>query len=250
MSTTGAAQGPLLEAEPQELEALRRALSGARGDEFWRRLEQLSATPALRAFLEREFPSQAPRWGSTLERREFLRLMGASLGVMGLAACTRQPEERIYPFARSPEHQVPGRPLYFASAMALGGAAVGVLVESHMGRPTKIEGNPDHPSSLGATDAFAQAAVLGLYDPDRSHSLLENGLIGTWSGFTATLLGRLEGLAARSGEGLAVLHCAEHSPLLAAQLERLVGRLPRARVARWTSVHRDQERAGAPSAAT
>ena len=100
-------------------------------------------------------------------RRTFLKLMGASLALAGVTACTRQPAEKIVPYVRQPEEIVPGKPLFFATAMPLGGVATGLLVESHEGRPTKIEGNPLHPGSLGATDVFAQAAVLGLYDPDR-----------------------------------------------------------------------------------
>ena len=93
--------------------------------------------------------------------------MGASLALAGVTACTRQPAEKIVPYVRQPEELVPGKPLFFATAMTLGGVATGLLVESHEGRPTKIEGNPLHPGSLGATDVFAQAAILGLYDPDR-----------------------------------------------------------------------------------
>ncbi len=231
--------------DPSALERIRRELGALRGDRFWERLAELSGEPVLRALLAREFPSQAARLGPALERREFLRLMGASLGVMGLAACTRQPDEKIVPFARSPEYLIPGRPLYFATALALGGAATGLLVESHMGRPTKVEGNPDHPSSLGATDALAQAAILALYDPDRSHSCLRAGQIGTWSAFTAELAGRLEGSAARNGRGLAILHAGEPSPLLSAQLERLQARWPELALRRWMPLHRDHARAGA-----
>ncbi len=237
-------QGAAVEPDPAALERLRRELSAA-PERLWERLEELAGEPAFQALLRREFPSQAARFGPALERREFLRLMGASLGVLGLAACTRQPDERILPFARSPEYLVPGRPLYFATAMPIGGAALGLLVESHMGRPTKVEGNPLHPSSLGATDALAQAAILSLYDPDRSHSLLRHGQIGTWSTFTAELGTRLEGLAARAGEGLALLHALEPSPTLDAQLQQLTSRWPKLRLARWTPLHRDQARAGA-----
>ncbi len=227
------------------LDALRARLSRAHGEDFWRELELLSDEPELRGLLEREFPSLFARSGAGLERREFLRLMGASLGVMGLAACTRQPDEKIVPFGRAPEYVVPGQPRYFATAFALGGSATGLLVESHMGRPTKIEGNPDHPSSLGATDALAQAAILGLYDPDRSHSCLRAGQIGTSSAFAGELAGRLESLATRAGEGLGVLHAGENSPFLAAQLARLGTRFPRMRLYRWSPLHRDHARAGA-----
>jgi Fe-S-cluster-containing dehydrogenase component len=230
---------------PDELATVRARLGRAHGEEFWRELDVLAAEPALRAMLAREYPSLFARTGPRLERRDVLRLMGASLGVMGIAACTRQPDERIMPFGRSPEYQVPGQPRYFATTLALGGGALGLLVESHMGRPTKIEGNPDHPASLGATDALAQAAVLGLYDPDRSHSCLRAGQIGTLSAFERELAGRLEGIAASQGDGLGVLHAGEHSPFLAAQLARLAARFPGVRLYRWNPLHRDQARAGA-----
>src|SRR5437016_11603919 len=115
-----------------------------------------------------------------LRRREFLKLMAASLALGGLTACTSQPPEKIVPYVKAPEDIVPGKPLFFATAVAQGGFGTGVLVESHMGRPTKVEGNPEHPASLGATDAAAQASVLTLYDPDRSQTLTYLGDIRPW----------------------------------------------------------------------
>src|SRR5207253_9075044 len=117
------------------------------------------------------------RVADPVARGGFLRLMGASLALAGVSACTRQPAERIVPYVRQPEELVPGRPLFYATAMTIGGVAAGLLVESHEGRPTKIEGNPQHPSSLGASDVYAQAAILGLYDPDRSQTLTNLGEI-------------------------------------------------------------------------
>src|SRR5690606_33617078 len=120
-------------------------------------------------------------------RRSFLKLMGASMGLAGLTACTRQPEEKIVPYVRAPEQMVPGKPLFYASAVPMGGYGLGVLAESHMGRPTKIEGNPLHPASLGATDVFAQASVLELYDPDRSQTITYGGRIRTWPVFLSEI---------------------------------------------------------------
>jgi len=232
-------------AESPALEAIRARLGRVHGADFWAELDAVAAEPALRGVLEREYPSLFARTGPGLERRDFLRLMGASLGVMGVAACTRQPDEQILPFARSPEYTVPGRPRYFATAFPLDECATGILVESHMGRPTKVEGNPDHPSSLGATDALAQASILSLYDPDRSHSCLRAGQIDTFSAFATELAGRLEGIAAHQGEGLGLLLGGPASPFLDAQLARLTTRLPRARLYRWTPLHDDHARAGA-----
>src|SRR5262245_57766068 len=163
-----------------DLDAIRRTLSSLRGRAYWRALDRLAGSEAFQHELRELYPSQAERFADGVGRREFLKLMGASLALGGLTACTRQPNESIVPYARSPEALIPGQPVFYATSMPFGGAALGLLVESHMGRPTKIEGNPQHPSSLGATDAFAQAAVLGLYDPDRSQVITHTGRIDTW----------------------------------------------------------------------
>src|SRR3954452_12966586 len=169
------------------LAAVRERLEGARGRDYWRSLEDLSSTPEFKELVEREFPRQAVGWSEDEDpvegRRNFLKLMGASLALGGLAACTRQPTEHIMPYVRQPEELVPGRPLFYATAMTLGGVAHGVLAESHEGRPTKIEGNPEHPATLGACDVFSQASVLALYDPDRTQALLHDGEIRSWGDF-------------------------------------------------------------------
>src|SRR6185295_13844422 len=117
----------------------------------------LSRSEVFDDFMHQEFPQQAVPLDKGVDRRDFMKLMSASVAMAGLAAC-RQPAEAIVPYVNQPESLIPGKPLFFASAMALDGVATGVLVESHMNRPTKIEGNPEHPSSLGATDAFMQAS--------------------------------------------------------------------------------------------
>ncbi len=141
--------------------ALWARLEGARGRDYWRSLDDLAATPEFQDLLEREFPRQAVGWSDDEDpvegRRNFLKLMGASLALAGLTACTRQPTEHIMPYVRQPEDLIPGRPLFFATATTLNGVANGVLAESHEGRPTKMEGNPEHPATLGACDAFSQA---------------------------------------------------------------------------------------------
>ena len=125
-------------------------------NDYWRTLDELAGDPAFQERLYNEFPSEIEAITDPVARRAFLRLMGASIALAGVTACTRQPPEKIVPYVRQPEELIPGRPLFFATAMTLGGAATGLLVESHEGRPTKIEGNPQHPGSLGATDVFAQ----------------------------------------------------------------------------------------------
>jgi len=227
-----------------DLDAIRLRLARGQGRDYWRSLEELAAAPEVQAVLEREFPSQRARFADPFARRDFLRLMGASLGLLGISACT-QPAEKILPYAAQPETTLPGVPLFFATSMSLGGAATGLLVESHMGRPTKVEGNPAHPASLGSTDAFAQAQVHTLYDPDRSKGVLHLGLIATWDDFLTECRAKVADLEAAQGEGLALLTEPVTSPTLQGQIEALLKKLPRARWHTWTPLHRDAERAGA-----
>ncbi|RVA23254.1 molybdopterin oxidoreductase, partial [Mesorhizobium sp. M7A.F.Ca.US.001.01.1.1] len=141
--------------------------SSAAGD-LWRSLDEMAGTPDLGRFIEAEFPSIAERLPQNLDRRTLLKLAGASLSLAGLTACGRA--EDIVPYVRQPENVIPGRPLYYATTLCSGGYGIGAVVESHEGRPTKVEGNTDHPASLGATDAVMQAQVLALFDPDRSRT--------------------------------------------------------------------------------
>jgi MoCo/4Fe-4S cofactor protein with predicted Tat translocation signal len=214
---------------PLDLASVRRRMDGTRGRTYWRSLEELAGTPAFLEFLHREFPEQASEFTDPAGRRQFLTLMGASLALAGLTACTRQPEEKVVPYVKAPEDAVPGKPLFFATAVLDRGYAKGVLVESHMGRPTKVEGNPDHPASLGGTDAFGQAAVLGLYDPDRSQTLTYRGEIRPWSGFLVAIRAALDEQRPRKGAGLRILTETVTSPTLAAQLQEILTELPEAR---------------------
>jgi molybdopterin-containing oxidoreductase family iron-sulfur binding subunit len=215
---------------------------------FWRTLDELAGDPAFRERLHNEFPSLLPEAGAIADpvaRRSFLKLMGASLALAGVSACTRQPPEKIVPYVRQPEDLVPGRPLFFATAMPVGGAAVGLLVESHEGRPTKIEGNPLHPSSLGASDVFAQAAILGLYDPDRSQTLTNLGDIRPWSAFLGQMRASLAAQRPLRGAGIRILTESVSSPTLAAQIRDLLARFPEARWHQWDPASRDNARGGA-----
>ncbi len=211
----------------------------------WRALEELSGDPRALELLRREPAARDVDWSDPTERREFLKLMGASLSLLGLGACTRQPKETILPYARAPEDILPGEPLYFATAMPWASGALGLLVESHMGRPTKVEGNPDHPSSLGATDVFAQAAVLSLYDPARSQTTSRAGRIATFEAFERALAEALEAQAARGGDTLRILSGTVTSPTLHALLRESLARFPNARWHQYEPVHRDHARAGA-----
>ena len=176
---------------------------------YWRSLEELANAPDFRRFAESEFPSE---WSEPVNRRKWLRVMASSFALAGLSSCMREPTERIVPYVRAPEDVVPGKPLFFATASTLGGFAKGVLVESHMGRPTKVEGNPEHPASLGATDVFTQASVLTLYDPDRSQVVTHDGRIGSWVALIAALNLALQEQLPRKGASLRILTGAVTSP--------------------------------------
>ncbi|MFY9821137.1 MAG: TAT-variant-translocated molybdopterin oxidoreductase [Thermoanaerobaculia bacterium] len=216
-----------------DLEAVRERLRAKRGPEFWRSLDELAAAPEFSDLLHREFPRHAAEWPEGVSRRGFLQLAGASLALAGLTACTHQPTETIVPYVKQPEQLVPGKPLFFATALTVGGYATGVLAESHQGRPTKIEGNPDHPASLGATDVFAQAAVLTLYDPERSQTILHSGRPATWGGFVSEASAALRAVQPLGGDGLRILTGTVTSPTLAAQIQGLLKAYPKARWHRW-----------------
>ncbi len=230
--------------QSNDIEALRARLDGTRGREYWRSLEAVAETPEFKEFLHREFPSNASEWLDPVGRRSFLKLMGASLSLAGVSACTRQPIEEIVPYVRQPEELVPGKPLFYATAMPFAGSALGLLVESHEGRPTKIEGNPDHPSSRGATDIYAQAAILGLYDPDRSQTTTNLGEIKPFSAFVEAARAVVSGQGSKQGGGLRILSETVASPTLAAQIEALLKRFPAAKWVQWEPVGRHNAREG------
>jgi len=230
-----------------DLAAIRARLSTARGEDYWRGLEELAETEGFEEFLHREFPQQASTWLDSFDRREFLKLMGASLALAGLAGCSSSPaprDEKIVPYVRAPEEIIPGKPLFFATAMPLAGYGFGVLVESHEGRPTKVEGNPEHPASLGATNVFAQASVLTVYDPDRSQVVSQTGRISTWEAFFSALGAELEAQAGRRGAGLRVLTETVTSPTLSSQLRALLTNFPTAKWHQYEPAGRDAARSG------
>jgi molybdopterin-containing oxidoreductase family iron-sulfur binding subunit len=211
------------------------------GKKFWRSLEELADTPEFRELIQREFPAQASVWPESLDRRQFLTLMGASLALAGLTGCSVRPapDETIVPYVRPPEEVVPGRPLFYATAMTLGGAGVGLLVESHEGRPTKIEGNPEHPASLGATSLYHQASILTLYDPDRSQVATHLGHTRTWPDAKQALRAALEQQRGKRGAGLRILTETVVSPTLAAQIAELLQQFPDAQWHQYEPLARD-----------
>ncbi len=183
------------------------------GKDYWRSLDQLADTPEFNKFLEREFPEDAAEIKGGLSRRKFLAIMGASMAFAGLAGC-RKPVEKIMPYVKAPENIIPGVPQYFATTMPFGLSAYGLVVESHEGRPTKIEGNAKHPATKGKSNSMIQASILGLYDPDRSQHVRENGATKNWPAFTAFWGEQYAKLLGSKGKGMAVLSESFSSPAL------------------------------------
>jgi MoCo/4Fe-4S cofactor protein with predicted Tat translocation signal len=220
-------------AAPLDLGAIQNALQGQRGQRLWRCLEDVAQTPEYQALVEQEFPNSPERDAEVareiLNRRDALKLMAASVALAGLSGCTKLPTEKIMPYVKQPEDVIPGRPQFYATSMPHHGTGMGLLVESNLGRPTKVEGNPHHPASLGATDIFAQASVLSLYDPDRSKSVLREGRVSDWETFLAAINALQPELSARRGAGLHVVTECSSSPTLAAQMNAFQKQFPEAR---------------------
>src|SRR5690348_325572 len=207
--------------------AKRSRLQDVRGPKLWRSLEELADSEGFRAWLRREHPQLADM--APVDRRGFLKIVGASLTLAGLGACSRPPQTELVPYVHGQVGQVGGLPRYFATVLTRSGYGQGVLARSNEGRPTKVEGNPQHPASLGATDIFAQASVLQLWDPDRSQSVLYRNDASTWDGFATAMLEMNARWARDGGAGLRVLTGAITSPTLAAQLGALQKKYPDAR---------------------
>lgn len=242
--------------DASKLQELRSRLASQTGRGYWRSLEELADSEEFQQYLSQEFSDTAELWGGA-SRRQFLTLMGASFALAGLSGCWGQPPELIVPYVKQPEEIIPGQPLYFATAMTMGGLATGLLVESHMGRPTKIEGNPKHPSvpatfwqgaeqtAPGVSDIFAQAAMLTMYDPDRSGTVTSRGEISTWGAFLTALRPRLELQKSAQGRGIRLLTETVASPTLAAQIADFLKLYPEAQWHQFEPVNRDNELAGA-----
>jgi MoCo/4Fe-4S cofactor protein with predicted Tat translocation signal len=209
------------------------------GPEYWRSLEELAGNPEFQDALKREFPKGASEWVDSVSRRGFLKVMGASLGLAGMTGCVKLPNEAIVPYVRQPENVIPGRAMYYASAHTLSGYANPILVESHLGRPTKIEGNDKHYASLGGTDIFAQASLLTMYDPDRSQSVVSLGDQRSYAAFLSAIRGPLQAQKALQGAGIRILTRTISSPTLADQIKNLLKVYPEAKWHVYEPVNRD-----------
>src|SRR5829696_3354144 len=228
---------------------------------YWRSIDELADSPVFREFVAREFPQQAEEWNDPIERRTFIKLMGASLALAGLSGCVFQPPEKIVPNVNQPEEHVPGKALFYATAAPLFGAATPVIVRSNEGRPTKIEGNPDHPNNRpsefppdkpvwgprgsSATDIFTQASILNLYDPDRSQTLSYREDIRTWTAFVGQMRSALDEQRSKQGAGIRFLTESIISPSLGAQMKELLTALPQAKWHQWQPANTDNALGGA-----
>src|SRR5450631_4108411 len=228
-----------------DLETAHARIAETQGPEFWRSLEELAGSAEFQDMMHREFPKGASEWLDAVSRRGFLKLMGASMALAGMTACTKQPLEPIVPYVKQPEETIPGRPLFYATAFTLGGYASPVLVESHLYRPTKIEGNDQHPASLGGTDIFAQASILGMYDPDRSQTVTYLGDVRTWEDFLSAIRGSLAIQKTLLGAGIRILTRPFSSPTMADQMQSFLKIYPQAKVHTYEPVNRDNVLEGA-----
>jgi MoCo/4Fe-4S cofactor protein with predicted Tat translocation signal len=230
------------------LDSVRAEIGKATGPEYWRSLEELAGSAEFQEALHREFPKGASEWVESVSRRGFLKVMGASMALAGMTGCVKLPLEPIVPYVKQPDDVIPGIPMFYASALTLGGYASPVLVESHLGRPTKIEGNPQHPASLGGTDIFSQASLLTMYDPDRSQSVTEMGNLRSWEAFVSAMRGPLLAQKALQGAGIRILTTTTSSPTLADQMRAFLKAYPQAKWHVWEPVNRDNVLEGAKMA--
>jgi MoCo/4Fe-4S cofactor protein with predicted Tat translocation signal len=213
----------------------------ATGKKYWRSLGELYNKPEFKEWVEKEFPGGAEMLDSG-SRRNVLKLMAASFGLAGLTAC-RRPIEKILPASKGIEDYNPGQAYFYSSAFTLSGVSQGILVEVNDGRPTKIEGNPDHPYSQGAASGLAQASILNLYDPDRSKEVLEGGKSSTWDKFGAAWKAKAPSLG--GGDKLRILSLTVGSPTLDSTRKALLAKYPKAKWTEYEPVNQDQAKAGA-----
>jgi MoCo/4Fe-4S cofactor protein with predicted Tat translocation signal len=230
------------------LAEVRAKLDGQTGRRFWKNLDELAETTEFHELMREEFPRQAGanEWVDAVSRRGFLKVMGASLALAGLAGCTKQPDEPIYPYIKQPEDLVLGKPMYFATSYPFPTGAIPVLVKSDSFRPIKVDGNPEHPMSRGKSDAFTQATLLDLYDPDRSQHVLYRGQTSAWGDFQqafAAAAKKLDG-----GQGIYFLSETITSPTLAAQWKQVQQAYPQAKMVQWEPVNQDSSRAASKAA--
>jgi molybdopterin-containing oxidoreductase family iron-sulfur binding subunit len=230
------------------LAEVREKLDGKTGRRFWKNLDELAETPAFHELMAEEFPRQAGagEWVDAVSRRGFLKVMGASLALAGLAGCTKQPDEPIYPYVKQPEDLILGKPMYFATAHPFPTGAIPVLIKSDSFRPIKVEGNPEHPMSKGKSDAFTQGTLLDLYDPDRSQHVLSRGQNSSWGAFQQAFATAIKNTS--GGQGVYFLSETVTSPTLATQWKQVQQAYPQAKLIQWEPVNSDSSRVASKAA--
>jgi len=228
------------------LAQVRQELQGMKGKKYWRSVDELAGTPEFQAALEQEFPSAAQEWVDPVSRRGFMKLMGASMALAGLAGCTKQPDEPIYPYVKQPEDLVLGKPTYFATAHPFVTGAIPVLVKSDEYRPIKVDGNPEHPYNLGSSDVFTQGTLLDLYDPDRSQHVTYRGENRSWGDFAQAFRDAVS--ATRDGSGVYFLSTTLSSPTLARQWSEVQKAYPKAKLVQYEPALAGTAFAGGPTA--
>lgn len=197
------------------------------GPGYWRHAGEFAGDVPQDAEKHQEFDNPSAEFLDPAGRRNFMKVMGASMMMAGLTSCARQPEEKIVPYVKPPEESVPGRFEYFATAIPHGGYGVGALAASYEGRPTKLEGLAEHPASLGASSIHGQSALLDLYSPDRLESISRAGTMATWNQFVADISRAMQEIDAAAGEGLTILTETVTSPTIAKQMARLTQKFPK-----------------------
>ncbi|QHS52634.1 TAT-variant-translocated molybdopterin oxidoreductase [Edaphobacter sp. 12200R-103] len=235
-------------AEKMTLSEVRAKLDGKTGRRFWKNLDELAETPSFQQLMQEEFPRQAGagEWVDPVSRRGFLKVMGASFALAGLAGCTKQPDEPIYPYVKQPEDLVLGKPMYFATAHPFPTGAIPVLIKSDAFRPIKVDGNPEHPMSKGRSDAMTQGTLLDLYDPDRSQHVRLRGQTSSWGDFQVEL--QKAANVSAGGQGIYFLSRTITSPTLAGQWKDLQAKYPQAKLVQWEPVNQDSSRAASKAA--
>jgi molybdopterin-containing oxidoreductase family iron-sulfur binding subunit len=218
-------------ASAMTLAEVREELKGVKGKRYWRSVDELADTAEFQAAVEKEFPSAAQEWVDPVSRRGFMKLMGASLALAGLAGCTKQPDEPIYPYVKAPEDLILGKPMYFATAHPFVTGAVPLLVKSDEFRPIKVDGNPEHAYNLGSSDPFTQGTLLDLYDPDRSQHSLYRGEQREWAEFAQELREKL--VESKDGTGVYFLSATITSPTLARQWKAVQAAYPKAKLVQY-----------------
>ena len=216
---------------PMTLDAVRAELKQVKGKKYWRSVDELADTAEFQAAVEKEFPGSAQEWVDPVSRRGFMKLMGASMALAGLAGCTKQPDEPIYAYVKAPEDLILGKPMYFATAHPFATGAVPLLVKSDQFRPIKVDGNPEHPYNSGSSDPFTQGTLLDLYDPDRSQHVMYQGENREWAEFAQGL--RIKLAETKDGTGIYFLSSTITSPTLGRQWKAVQAAYPKATLVQY-----------------